>query len=187
MLEKSQEVRNPKNNEQNSCWNFLKNFDIFGITFNFRMEAEEKFQSSSGGLWLIVFILLSIFLMINTIKNYLQNPVYNTSYSEYALNFTNPRDHIKPYEEKFDFGLILILPPGIFPNDTFELKGYIMESNEKTNYTSMPTELKQIECNSTRFISNPNISNEFSKDVIRQMTCFDLSNYTMKGSYFDDE
>ena len=124
MLENSKEEIKTTNNKQNSCLNFLKNFDIFGITFNFRMEADEKFQSSTGGLWLIAFILLSLLLMINTIISYFQNPVYNSFYSEDALNFTDPNDHIKFYEEKFDFGLILLLQPDIFPNDTFIIKGH---------------------------------------------------------------
>ena len=85
MVINTKEGINPTNNEQNSCWNFLKNFDIFGITFNFRMEADEKFQSPTGGLWLIGFILLSIFLMINTIISYFKNPVFNSYYSEVPL------------------------------------------------------------------------------------------------------
>ena len=187
MLKNSKETSNPTNNEQNFCWNFLKNFDIFGITFNFRMEADEKFQSTTGGLWLIGFILLTIFLMVNTVISYLQNPVFNSFYTEDPLNFTNPHDHIKPYEEKFNFGLILILEPGIFPNDTFIIKGYYAESHEKTNYTIKKTELNQIDCNDSMFISDTNKANEFSKSFISLATCFDLSNYTMKGSYFDDD
>ena len=187
MLKNSKDTINPTNNEQNSCWNFLKNFDIFGITFNFRMEADEKFQSSTGGLWLIAFILLSLLLMINTVISYFRNPVYNNGFYEDVLNFSNPNDHIKLYKEKFDFGLILILKPDIFPKDSFIIKGFYAESNEKTNYTVERTELKIIDCNSTRFISDLNKSNEFSKSFIKKTTCFDLSNYTLKGSYFDDD
>ena len=136
MLNNTKVDINPIKNQQNSIWNFLKNFDIFGITFNFRINSEEKFQSSTGGLWLIVFILLSIFLMINTIINFFRNPVYNSYYSEEPLNFTDPHYHIKFYEEKFDYGFYLNINPLIFPNDTFMMKGFYLESNKNSNYTN---------------------------------------------------
>ena len=38
---------NSKNTNKNEFFRFIKNFDIFGIVFNFRVESEEKFQSSN--------------------------------------------------------------------------------------------------------------------------------------------
>ena len=187
MIKKSKEDINPTNYQHNSVWNFLKNFDIFGITFNFRIETDEKFQSSTGGLWLIAFILLSIFLMINTIISYFNNPVFNSFYSEDALNFTDSHDQINFYKEKFDFGLTVVSKSGIFPNDTFIIKGFYTEKNNNTNYVSKRTELKQKDCNRNNFISDYNNTNKLSKDFLSRTTCFDLSNYTIKGSYFDDD
>ena len=185
-IEISKEQITSKNNEQNLFWNFLKNFDIFGITFSFRMEAEEKFQSSIGGLWLIAYILLSLFIMTYTVFSYFRNPVFNSFYTEVALDLNDPKDYIQIYDEKFDFGIILKIEDDIFPNDTFIIKGYYQQSNEKTNFTTLKTELMKKKCNEKNFISNPNNTTKQAKDSVNQISCFDFTNLTIKGSVFDD-
>ena len=47
MKEKQNIFNSPKNpNLKNNSWDFLRNIDIFGKIFDFRIDRQEKFQSS---------------------------------------------------------------------------------------------------------------------------------------------
>ena len=43
---------------------FLKGIDLFGITFTFRYKNSEKYQTAMGGLFNILFMILSLTLGI---------------------------------------------------------------------------------------------------------------------------
>ena len=39
---------------------FLRSIDLFGVTFSFRYKTKEKYQTSLGGLFIILFIILTL-------------------------------------------------------------------------------------------------------------------------------
>ena len=44
--------------------NFLKTIDIFGITFSFRYKDKERYQTSFGGLMVMIFLILVVLVGI---------------------------------------------------------------------------------------------------------------------------
>ena len=178
---------NSKNlNFKNNRLEFLKNLDIFGINFDFRIDNQEKFQTTSGGLWLIGFTLLSIALYLNTIIDYFKNPLFNTYFYEKSLDFTSTIDNINLSKEKFDFGINLIYNTEHFTNETFLVKGFHFMLDKSSNYFEKHIELNHKKCNPDNFISNYNDSHPKIKKRLNDMICFDHSNYSIGGSEFGE-
>ena len=70
----SQDVFDTINNNINkSRFNFLKDFDFFGVSFDFRMANSSKFVSKTGGLWFVIYIILMVILSVVWIFYYIKN------------------------------------------------------------------------------------------------------------------
>ena len=173
---------------KSNFWEFLRNFDIFGITFNFRIETQEKFQSTFGGLWLITFIILTIALYVNTINNYFTNPDFTTYFYEKPLNFSIKSHQINFTQENFDFGIYLKnVNETVFGNNTFIIKGFYTESNNSTNNKLNKILLENKICDPTIYVSDMIKSTEKTKSILNAMVCFNLQNHTIKGSQFSED
>ena len=93
--------------KDNIIFKFLRHFDIFGIIFNFRIESEGKFQSSTGGCFLFGYLILCITIFTNTLLSYFNSPQFNSNFSEKLMNNTDPNDYISLGKEMFNFGIFI--------------------------------------------------------------------------------
>ena len=70
---------------------FLKKLDIFGSPINFKYKSQDRYSTSFGGLFLLIFSLISIifglyyFIPFFEIKKY----EYHLLYNEYSKNRKN--------------------------------------------------------------------------------------------------
>ncbi len=92
-----------KKNEGKFGW--LKNFDMFGVNFSFRINKQDKFKTKTGGVWFLNFIIFVFILSIFHIKRYFDIPIfYVNSYESQMIN-ENEKDHISMNKENFYFGV----------------------------------------------------------------------------------
>ena len=178
---------NLKSSKNKFC-DIFRYFDIFGINFQFRIEGEEKFQSSTGGLWLIAFIILSIGLFTNTINNYIKNPDFSTLFLENRMDFQKTSDHIDLNYEHFYFGVYSQSEdPKIDTSKVFTSIGYYRERNINTNYILENKKLGPQKCDPNLFSSNlTGLSNGLS-NILNNMICFNTTTKKIRGSYLDDD
>ena len=187
-MNKKQNVLTSLKNEScnNYFWNLIRNLDIFGITFNFRIDRQEKFQSTFGGLWLITFLILAISLYSKTIIYIYNYNEYLTYYYEKSSNISNTEEYLNLENERFDFGISIVYDKTVFPDNPFIIKGYYTELNENTNFNEYNIELKSKKCNPNMFTTHYDEKSKKTKETLSSMTCYDKSNYTIGGSEFAD-
>ena len=172
---------------KNNYCDFLKHLDIFGITFNFRIDRQEKFQSTSGGFWLISFLILFIILYFQAIKNYFKYPEYTYYSYENSLVLKDSKEYLNLQNEKFDFGVSLNYNKNLFPINPFIINGYYIELNSKTNFTENRTELNKVKCDPIKFSSKYYLKSNVTKEKLNSMVCFNQNYKTIGGSEFVDK
>ena len=173
---------------QQKIWEFLRKLDIFSISFDFQTNSENKFQSSTGGLWLISFILLSLGLYINTIVCYINDPRIISNFYENQMNFKIPEDRISLDNENFIFGLYLkrfdSLPD---IDEPFIFKAFHVEKNEITNFDIKKTELPSIGCSLYNFSSDYINLSYNKKEILKDTKCFNTTGINLRGFSSDDD
>ena len=184
-MKKNINIPNTQTNrkDQKIFWDFLKNFDIFGITFEFRIDKQERFTSTIGGFSLISFVILSICLYIKTIYNFITTPEYNTYLYEKSLE---KEEWLNLEMERFNFGIYIDYDKKIFPKNPFIINGLYTELNSNTNYTEQNTEFKIKECDLNKFTSHYDKTSSQKKEILNSMICFDQKNFTIGGSDFSN-
>ena len=174
--------------KDNIIFKFLRNFDIFGIIFNFRIESEGKFQSSTGGCFLFGYLILCITIFTNTLLSYFNSPQFNSNFSEKLMNNTDPNDYISLGKEMFNFGIFIDnLDPELEIDKTYLIKLFYREKNLKTNNNYQKTELKQIKCDYKDFTTDEGLFNQTYIDHNLNMKCFDLLDFKLRGVPFDSD
>ena len=84
--------------------NFLKTCDLFGITFTFRYKTKEKYQTSLGGIFNILFFILVLSLGIYYFIPFLNRKNYSIVY--YTMNLASTENiNFKDTKSNFAIGL----------------------------------------------------------------------------------
>jgi len=166
----------------------LKKFDIFGVPILFRYKKRNKYLSSLGGLFFIIYCALVIFFGI-----YFFIPFYNRknfSFVYYTMDLTKAEQiKLNNSETIFATGLDCII------NNDFNLSNvedilklevnYVINRKDKEGIT-----YKSRQRVSTHHCSYEDFGNRFNESLdlinIERFQCLDKTDYIIEGIYTDE-
>ena len=163
---------------------FLKTCDFFGTTFNFHYKTKEKYNSITGGVIFLIYLLISVyFIIINFVSLIRRENMNIISYktqtpSTEIINFKN-------YSLIHAFGLKCAGPISGKEYDYFKLfvnHVELTQINGKSNYYKTPINYSL--CTKEHF------NNQFNDSIdsygLNQRYCFDDNNITIRGLYSEE-
>ena len=166
----------------NDIKNFLKACDLFGTTFTFKYKNKEKYQTSLGGLFNILFILLTIFIGIYYFIPFCYRKNYSIVYYTMSLSSTEKVSFQEAQtniavgltcegnpNEKISFSDLLTL--------TVRYNKYVKKmdgSFHKNRYV-----LNMHQCTYSDFYDKYN--KQFDYLGLNKYYCFDDNNYSIEG------
>ena len=168
--------------------NFLKKFDIFGVPILFRYKKRNKYLSSLGGLFFIIYAALALFFGI-----YFFIPFYNRknfSFVYYTMDLTKAEQiKLNNSETIFATGFDCII------NDDFNTSNvedilklevnYVINRKDKEGIT-----YKTRQRVSTHACSNVDFDYRFNDSLdlinIERFQCLDKTDYIIQGIYTDE-
>ena len=162
----------------------LKKIDYFGVTFLFRIDKRDKFGSTTGGFWFLLYILVAVFYIGLTVISYFSGNNFSVTIIDKSVN---PSPRLNFGKNNFTFAIRLT-----FDNETtIDKKGIDKVINYYTNYVNI-TQSGKVK---TPFIGRPCQKEDFyqmSEDAlfkrvnISDFICFDnISNYEIFGTFTD--
>jgi len=162
----------------------LKKIDHFGVTFLFRIDKRDKFGSTTGGFWFLLYILVAIFYIGLTVISYFSGNNFSVTLIDKSVN---PAPRLNFGKNNFTFAIRLT-----FDNETtIDKTGIDKVINYYTNYVNI-TQSGKVK---TPFIGRPCQKEDFyqmSEDALFQRVsisdfiCFDnISNYEIFGTFTD--
>ena len=128
---------------------FLRSIDLFGITFSFRYKNKEKYQTSLGGLFIILFIILIITLGIYYFIHFITRKNYSVVY--YTMNLSATKI-INFKESKSNFAI-----------------GLTCEGNPKEKIPF--TDLLHLEARYSKYIKSSNGSFVREREILKTHSC----------------
>ena len=66
---------------------FLRKIDVFGVPYSFKYKSEEKYTTSTGGFVLLLFLILSVYMIAYYLNPFLERKNYTSVY--YTLKMSN--------------------------------------------------------------------------------------------------
>lgn len=66
---------------------FLRKIDVFGVPYSFKYKSEEKYTTSTGGFVLLLFLILSVYMILYYLNPFLERKNYTSVY--YTLKMPN--------------------------------------------------------------------------------------------------
>ena len=173
---------------------FLRKIDIFGFTYSFKYNSEEKYTTAIGGLIVILFIPAAIYMGIYYFIPFYHQKNFTTVY--YTLTMANA-DRISFSESKTSFALGLNCwtgNDGTTADQLFKIdyKYIHWQLDENNTYVRTISTLGFHQCNKKDFYNNFNET--FDASQIYKYQCFDDPSITIEGiwtseifSYFQFE
>ena len=151
---------------------FLRIFDFFGVPLTFRYKLKDKYSSSLGGLTMILFCILVIFLVFYYFNRFINRENFTTIY--YTVNIPKT-DVIRFIEsnEAFSIGLDCESNQGIKADDVLKLEvRYVNYTKSKDGiYKKNKTLLSSHFCTYKDFYNNYNDS--FDRLTLHKFQCLD--------------
>ena len=164
---------------------FLKAIDGFGVPYFFRYKTKKNYTTSLGGLALILFIILVIFVVIYYLVPFAGKKNFTTLY--YTTNMQNTEPiNLKQSNSVFSLGLICEDNiDSININNLLELDSkYITINNVDGNHIKTLRNINSHSCTFSDFDNNYN--DVFNKLNLENHKCLDKNDYIIKGSYLDE-
>ena len=166
--------------------NLLSSFDIFGITYSFRYKDKEKYQTVTGGIIMLLFLILVLAFGIYYFIPFINRNNYTIVY--YTMNLAVTEEvNLFNSESNIAVGLNCEYVNGenlsIF--DLFYLKSkYILYiKNQNGTFNKVQTSLKTHKCTYEDFY------NKYNKQVdylgLTNYECLDIKNNTLQGIFAD--
>jgi len=162
----------------------LKKIDYFGVTFLFRVNKADRFQSETGGFWFLMYCIIAVTYIAFAAYSYLSGVNFSVAVIDKSVN---PSPVLNFGQNNFTFAVRLT-----FDNDTSISKhGLDNLINYYTNYVSITPDGK----NKTSFAGRPCIREDFyqkaddplfNRTKMEDFICFDnIANYSIYGIYTD--
>ena len=166
--------------------NFLKTCDLFGTTFTFRYKNKERYQTSLGGLFNLLFILLTLFIGIYYFIPFCNRKNYSIVY--YTMNLSSTEKvSFQEAQTNIAVGLTCEENPNekLFLSDLLSLRvrynNYVKKrdgSFHKNRYV-----LNMHQCTYSDFYNKYNT--QFDYLGLNKYYCFDNNDYSIEGVYAD--
>ena len=165
---------------------FLRTLDIFGTTFSFRYKDRERYQTISGGIIIILFIILVLVVGIYYFIPFSNRKNYTIVY--YTMNLAST-DEVNLFRSESNFAIGLFCDN--YANDGLSVYDLL---NLKTRYTLFAKrpdgskernrkELKTHKCTYEDFYNKYNKQFDFLS--LSKYECLDEKNGTIQGIYTD--
>ena len=164
--------------------NILKKIDIFGSPFNFKYKSKDRYSTSFGGLFIVIFFIIAL-----TFGIYYFIPFYkrkNLSIIYYTMNIAKTEKiRLKDSQAAFYIGLDCDDKTEIKVADILKLEmkyvNYIKNNKEKYDKNKMP--ISSHNCKKEDFYNNYNNSFEYLN--LNQYQCLDDYDHNIEGIYSD--
>jgi len=168
--------------------NFLKSFDYFSVTFDFRIDKKERYGSITGGICFLLYIIFALIFFLKSLLDYIS---FKEAKITYLDKSTEPSPPLNFKNLNFSYAVQVT-----FENDTsirnssfFDLFNVYQKFNfyNKTQDSKLSIISNWRNCKVEDF---KNLSQEFPKfkrQNISDFDCFDFyDNFTLQGIYTDD-
>ena len=164
--------------------NILKKIDIFGSPFNFKYKSKDRYSTSFGGLFIVIFFIIAL-----TFGIYYFIPFYkrkNLSIIYYTMNIAKTEKiRLKDSQAAFCIGFNCDDKTEIKVADILKLEmkyvNYIKNNKEKYDKNKMP--ISSHNCKKEDFYNNYNNSFEYLN--LNQYQCLDDYDHNIEGIYSD--
>ena len=165
---------------------FLTTIDIFGITYSFRFKDKERYQTSLGGLILVLFIILVISFGIYYFLPFLNRRNYSIVY--YTMNLA-VTEEVNLFQSESNIAVGLDCEDNknekLSPHDLFTISinyvSYIKDING--TYNKIGNDIISHKCSYNDFY------NKYNKQVdflgLKNCECLENKDKTVQGIYTD--
>ena len=163
---------------------FLKKLDIFGSPINFKYKSQDRYSTSFGGLFLLIFSLISIIFGIYYFIPFFKRK--NMSIIYYTMNIPKTEKiRLKDSKAAFSIGFDCDDDTDIKVDDILklDLKHVIYIKNNKGKYDKNKTPIPSHSCTKEDFYNNYDTSFEYLN--LNQYRCLDDYNHNIEGIYSD--
>ena len=163
---------------------FLKKLDIFGSPINFKYKSQDRYSTSFGGLFLLIFSLISIIFGIYYFIPFFKRK--NMSIIYYTMNIPKTEKiRLKDSKAAFSIGFDCDDDTDIKVDDILklDLKHVIYIKNNKGKYDKNKTPIPSHSCTKEDFYNNYDTSFEYLN--LNQYLCLDDYNHNIEGIYSD--
>ena len=167
--------------------NFIKKFDLFGLTFTFRYKNTEKYQTILGGLIVIIFIILVLVVGIYYFIPFIKRKNYTIVY--YTMNLA-ASEEVNLFQSESIFALGLQCEDN--PNEKYNINDLLSISSKYTSFQkysdgSSNKNTKDLE---THKCTYKDFYNKYDKQFdymgISNYECLDEKNDTIQGIFADE-
>ena len=142
---------------------FLREIDLFGITFTFRYKNDEKYQTPFGGLFNILFMILALSLGIYYFIPFIKRKNYAIVY--YTMNLSTTEE-VNFSKSKSNFAI-----------------GLTCQGNPKEKIPF--TDLLRLQIRYTKYIKSNNGSFEYNRKILQTHSCTYEDFYNKYNAQFD--
>ena len=162
---------------------FFKNFDYFGVEFNFHYKSKDKYHSLTGGIAFLIYLIISIVYILFSFVSFIKRENLSVIYYD-ILTDEAKTINFKQYSLSFAYGFSCTG----YTTETLDEYFYIVASHlkrENINGTIKKTQ-QRIEnnyCNESDFYNILNSS--FKSLKLSNYFCIP-NNYSVEGVYVDD-
>ena len=162
----------------------LKNLDFFGISFSFRIEKKETYSTSLGGLFVIIFCIVALYLGIYNFISFLHRDNFSIIY--YTMNIPITENIIfKQSKSAIAIGYDCSTYGRFKVDDIFtiEIRYVIYKKDELNKYNKNKTLLPVHSCKYDDFYNVSN--NAFDYLHISDYLCLDSTDHIITGIWDD--
>ena len=162
---------------------FLKQFDYFGVEFNFHYKSKDKYHSLTGGIAFLIYLIISIVYILFSLVSFIKRENLSVIYYD-ILTDEAKTINFKQYSLSFAYGFSCTG----YTTETLDEYFYIVASHlkrENINGTIKKTQ-QRIENNYCKESDFYNILNSSFKSLkLSNYFCIP-NNYSIEGVYVDD-
>ena len=162
---------------------FFKNFDYFGVEFNFHYKSKDKYHSLTGGVAFLIYLIISIVYILFSFVSFIKRENLSVIYYD-ILTDEAKTINFKQYSLSFAYGFSCTG----YTTETLDEYFYIVASHlkrENINGTIKKTQQRIVNnyCNESDFYNILNSS--FKSLKLSNYFCIP-NNYSVEGVYVDD-
>ncbi len=162
---------------------FFKQFDYFGVEFNFHYKSKDKYHSLTGGVAFLIYLIISIVYILFSFVSFIKRENLSVIYYD-ILTDEAKTINFKQYSLSFAYGFSCTG----YTTETLDEYFYIVASHlkrENINGTIKKTQQRIVNnyCNESDFYNNLNSS--FKNLKLSNYFCIP-NNYSVEGVYVDD-
>ena len=162
----------------------LRKIDFFGVNFSFKFNKNETYSTSLGGLFMLIFFIVGLYLGISKFFSFLNRQNFSTIY--YTMNISKTEKLVlKDSKASFTFGLECYDDEKYKVNDLFDLTAefVVYKKFENNTFDKTVFSLATHSCNYEDFYNLHN--SEFDRLDFTRYLCLDDKDQVITGIWDD--